>query len=476
MNSSYNEWNKSHRDALVDIFGPDRISTDAGDLVIESRDVYPAGELWTRRGEVRHKADCVVWPKDADEVSALLRFANEHCIPVVPYGGGSGVCGGAVPLSGGIVCDLKRMDRIRNIDDFSMSALIEAGMVGEIVERELNRRGYTIGHFPSSMYCSTVGGWIAARGAGQFSTLYGKIEDMVLALEAVLPDGSIIRSNDAPREATGPDIDQVLIGSEGTLAIITAATMKLHPLPETREYAAFVFPYITGGLEAMRLMMQREVIPSVARLYDEVDTKIALSKLNIPNEGCLLVLVFEGYRERVKWAMQEAWDIAMREGSKDLGPDPATQWEKGRYHISYRQSQVLVSPGSVLDTIETATVWSNVAELYFAVKDALDPLCFVMAHFSHIYPEGASIYFTCVAKAEDCEKDEDLYRKIWDTAMEATIKCGATVSHHHGIGYHKAAYLERQLGPLMEVYRRLKRDIDPNNILNPGKMGLINNV
>jgi len=338
MKSSYTEWRSTHLKALVELFGSERVSARSDDLVIASRDVYPAGEFWTRKGEIRHKPDCVVWPESVEEVAALLKFANEHRIPVVPYGGGSGVCGGTIPLEGGIVCDLKRMDRIRSIDDFSMSAVIEAGAVGEILERELNRKGYTLGHFPSSIYCSTLGGWIAARGAGQLSTLYGKIEDMVLAIEAVLPDGSIMHSNDAPREATGPDIDQVIIGSEGTLAVLCAATMKLRPLPEAREYAGFLFPYITNGLQAMRMMMQGEVVPAVARLYDEVDTKVALSKLDLPGVGCMAVFIFEGYAERVKWEMDQAWQISMREGAKELGPGPAKHWEKTRYHISYRQS------------------------------------------------------------------------------------------------------------------------------------------
>ena len=470
---NYTELTSAHIEELRSIFTADaQVSARPDDIVIGSRDVYPDGELWTRKGEIHYKPDCVVWPQTIEEVSALLKFANKYRIPVVPYGGGSGVCGGTIPLAGGIVCDLKRMNRIRSIDDYSMSAVIEAGAMGEILERDLNRKGYTIGHFPSSIYCSTLGGWIAARGAGQLSALYGKIEDMVLAIEAVLPDGGIIKTNDAPREATGPDIDQVLIGSEGTLAIITAAAMKLNPLPESKEYAGYLFPSIADGLDAMRLMIQSEVVPAVARLYDEVDTRVALGKLNLTGEGCLLILLFQGYRERTAWEMRKAKKIASDLGGKDLGQEPAKQWEKTRYHISYRQSQVLFSPGAILDTIEVATLWTGIADLYFAVIEALKPLCFVMAHFSHIYPEGGSIYFTFVARSEDESRDRELYRKIWDTAMEVVLKHGAAVSHHHGIGYHKAPYVQKQLGPLMDVYRRLKRQLDPDNILNPGKMGL----
>lgn len=462
----------NHNDELAGLLGPNRVSTRVDDLTTVSRDCYPAAQLWTRRGEIKFKPDCIVWPETVEDVSKLLEFANEHLIPVVPYGGGSGVCGGAIALEGGIICDLKRMNKIRKIDDFSLSATIEAGAFGELIERDLNLRGYTLGHFPSSIYCSTLGGWLAARSAGQLSTLYGKIEDMTLAIEAVLPDGSVIGTNDAPRKATGPDIDRVIIGSEGTLAVITAATMKIHRLPEHRQYASFLFPYITNGIEAMRAMMQAEVVPAVARLYDEVDTKVALNKVKLMGVGCLGIFVFEGYKERIEWEMDRAWNIAMREGAKDMGEIPARQWEKTRYHISYKQSQVLSSPGAVLDTIETAATWSDLTDLYFAVKESLEPICFVMAHFSHIYTEGASIYFTCVAKSEDAAKDEELYRKIWDTAMPAILKLGAAVSHHHGVGYHKGAYAAKQLGPLIDVYRRLKMELDPNNILNPGKMGI----
>ncbi len=472
MASSYTKLTSEHLDKLAGILATERVSSRADDLVISSRDVYPYGEFKTRKGEIEHRPDCVVWPESTAEVSRVIQFANENKIPVIPYGGGSGVCGGTIPLHGGIMLDLKKMDRIRSIDDYSLSARIESGAVGEILERELNESGYTIGHFPSSMYCSTLGGWIAARGAGQLSTLYGKIEDMVLSLEAVLPDGGVMETNNAPREATGPDIDQVIIGSEGALAVVTAATMKLHHLPEAKVYASFLFPYITNGLESMRKLMRAEAVPSVARLYDEVDTRVALSKLELEGKGCLMVLLFEGDRQLVEWEAEQAWQICMREGAKDMGEEPARQWEKTRYHISYKQSQVLFEPGAVLDTIEVATTWSDIAQLYFDVKDALDGLCFVMAHFSHIYPEGGSIYFTCVAGAKEDLSDLELYRKIWDAAMEVVLKHGATVSHHHGIGLHKADYLKKQMGPLADVYRRLKAELDPNNILNPSKMGL----
>ena len=456
---------------LKEIFGADRVSVRPDDLAVYSRDVFPEGEMWTRRGEVRHRPDCVVWPESVEEVSALLKYANEAPIPVSPYGGGSGVCGGAIPLEGGVALDLKRMDKIRNIDHISMSVEAEAGIVGELLERRLAEAGYTMGHFPSSIYCSTLGGWLAARSAGQLSSKYGKIEDMALSLEAVLPDGTIVRTNDAPREATGPDIDQILIGSEGTLAVITAARMKLHKKPEAKAYAAFLMPYFTNGIAALRLLMRGEIVPAVARLYDELDTKIALAKQKIEGIGCLLVLLFEGYPERVRWETETAWGVCMREGAKDLGQGPARHWEEHRYAISYKQSQVMGTPGSLLDTIELATVWSNLPNLYNTVRMAIEPLCLVMAHVSHIYLEGAGIYFTCVARPED-ESPEERYKKIWDAAMKAARECGATLRHHHGVGYLKAPYMAAQMGPLMDVYRELKRQLDPNNILNPGKMGL----
>jgi len=465
------KYNSPDIERLKKIFGSGRVSARPDDLAIYSRDVFPEGELWTRRGKLRYAPDCVVWPESVEEVSALLKLAAETVTPVVPYGGGSGVCGGAIPLSGGIVLDMKRMDRIRKIDHVSMSAEIEAGAVGELLERNLNGKGYTLGHFPSSIYCSTLGGWLAARSAGQLSAKYGKIEDMALSLEAVLPDGSIVRTNDAPREATGPDIDQVLIGSEGTLAVITAATMKLNRLPQSKSYAAFLMPYFTNGIAALRLLMRAEASPAVARLYDETDTRIALLKQKVEGTGCLLVLLFEGYPELISWETKAAWDICMREGAKDLGEGPARHWEEHRYAISYKQSQVLSAPDSILETIEMATTWSNIINLYDAVSAALDGLCLVMAHVSHIYLEGAGIYFTCVARPED-ESPEERYRKIWGAAMGAARQCGATLSHHHGVGYLKGPYMPAQMGPLMDVYREMKKQLDPCNILNPGKMGL----
>jgi alkyldihydroxyacetonephosphate synthase len=230
------------RESLAGIFPPDRLSASAPDRIAYARDLWPVGQFWARQGAFPHPPDVIVWPEKVDEIVALLQLANERRFPVIPMGAGSGVCGGTVAHRGGVILDMKRMKQVRRLDGDSLLATIEAGIIGQHLEEWLNGRGYTLGHFPSSIYCSSFGGWIATRSAGQLSTKYGKIEDMVQGLEGVFPDGTLFSSKVVPRSAAGPRFDQLLLGSEGTLAVITAATCRIRPLPEARRFAGYVYP------------------------------------------------------------------------------------------------------------------------------------------------------------------------------------------------------------------------------------------
>lgn len=458
---------------LEGLLGEKKSTTDLSDLVSVSRDVYPAAQLWTRRGEVKYKPDVIVWPENVEDISAVMKFASQKGIPVTALGGGSGVCAGAVPIKRGIVLDMKRMNRLISINDISFLATVEAGMIGEMFERELNARGYTLGHFPSSIYCSTVGGWIAARSAGQYSSKYGKIEDMIASLTVVLADGTIIRTNPAPREATGPDIDQVIAGSEGTLGIVAEAILFINLLPKERRFSAWMMKDMETGIDAMRLIMRAEIAPAVARLYDPLDTKMALASQNIKADGCLMILLFEGDEEIVDYQAGVAERICSELSGKNLGEGPARYWLKKRYAVSYKQSQIFAGgEGTIVDTIETATTWSKLLDLYKAMMDAIKKHCLIMAHVSHIYPEGAGIYFSVVGNANDKLPDE-LYERIWETAMTVATEHKAALSHHHGVGMLKGPWMEKSLGTeTMDLYRAVKNQLDPKGILNPGKMGL----
>jgi alkyldihydroxyacetonephosphate synthase len=460
-----------------------------------------------------------VWPTSTEEVAEIVRAAARARTPIVPFGAGSGVCGGTVPIKGGLVLDLKRMRKLVSLDPAAGAATIEAGAIGEHLEHELNRRGYTLGHFPSSIMCSTFGGWLAARSAGQLSTKYGKIEDMVRRLTFVDGRGEVHEVG----AGGSPDLMQLLVGSEGTLGVITRATCTVHRLPEARSYRGWSFARLGAGCEAIRRLLQRNIKPAVVRLYDELDSFLhrsekdsdrldegrpleewlallnpkgpagigqwkrraiaaALARPDLVNRlagallpyaqsGCLLIVGFEGERSLVEAELQVADGELKRAGGRDLGEGPGQRWLRHRYAVSFRMSKVF-DAGAFVDTMEVATSWDKLLELYRAVRQAVSPLAFIMAHFSHAYRDGCSIYFTFAARGASRWEAERRYDEIWRAGLLAAHRVGATISHHHGIGLSKAPFMPDEHGEAMVLYRALKDVLDPSAILNPGKMGL----
>ncbi len=461
---------KSILNKLLEIFGEGRVSWTSTDRLAYSRDLWPRLLLEARSGTVHPQPAFVVWPETTEEISALLSWAQQARVPVTPWGGGSGVCGAALPAEGGIVLDTKRMERILSVDPISLTVTCQTGILGQHLEEALQAKGLTLGHFPSSLYCSTAGGWLATRSAGQLSSRYGKIEDMVIGVKAVLPDGRVIRTGRAPRSATGPNLVQLLLGSEGTLAVITEATLAVNPLPEAHLSMAFVWDRISAGLDATRRIIQAGLRPAVVRLYDELDTGIALKSQGLEVSGCLLLLRFEGHPRLIQAEADLAKEILEKGGGKDLGPGPAEHWWQHRYSISYQQSPILSQEGTFLDTIEVAATWDRLETLYCSMREALAPLALVMAHFSHVYPQGASVYFTVVGKA--LGRELQAYDEVWRKAMETCVHAGGTISHHHGVGRLKAPWMGLEHGEGLEVMRAIKRVLDPSGILNPGNMGL----
>lgn len=502
---------------LSEIVGEKYVSFHEADRLSYARDLLPLDTIRMQAGVITGKPDVIVWPRREDELAQVIKFARAHSIPVVPYGAGSGVCGGATPVYGGIVIDLKRMNTIRKIDDLSLLADVEAGMVGEIFERELNRRGYTCGHFPSSMYCSTVGGWLAARGAGQLSSKYGKAEDRVLSLRAVTGEGEIVETPVSPRCAVGPDWNHAIVGSEGTFAVITSVKWRISPYPAHRAFHGFYFPTLADGINAIREIFQSGIKPAVCRLYDPVDTLIAGSGKSKVTEGprheslpariiedlqrifpnwqravvprilskpapinklirkrahkSKLVLIFEGQKELTEIEHAQAVKICLKNKGEDLGAEPAQRWFSHRYAVSYGLSPIF-DLGLFADTMEVATRWSNLEALYNDMMTAIGKHAFVMAHFSHAYPQGCSIYFTFAGGGADLRDRIVKYRAIWDDAMTACLKRGAAVSHHHGGGLLKQNYIISEHGNAFKIVRALKNAFDPDGILNPGKIGL----
>ncbi len=487
-----------------------RVSSEEQDRLSYSRDMWSKAMLWIRQGRIPSPPDLIAWPSDEREVSQAIRAARAHRLAVIPFGAGSGVCGGTWAVKGGIALDLKRLAAVGQVDREQRTVHAQAGVLGEVLERNLNGQGYTLGHFPSSIYMSTLGGWLAARSAGQLSSRYGKIEDMVLSVSAVLGTGEPIHTPQRP--FAGPDVAQLLIGSEGTLCAFTGATLRVHPSPEHRTFRGFRFRTVGEGLEAIRHLYREGLRPAVVRLYDPFDTAMVgrnkaghapptapslrsaltrdlmpailrqvspqtLSRPAVLNRAadflqhCLLVVLFEGEAQRTTREDELARAICARQGGADQGEGPARSWYAKRYAVSYKMSKML-DRGAYADTMEVAATWDKVLEVYQRVRAAVADHAFVLCHFSHAYLEGCSLYFSFVASSPSEADVERRYDELWRVALAAASSAGATVSHHHGIGLLKAKQLTAELGEGRRMLLALKRAYDPDGIMNPGKLGL----
>ncbi|MFC1888357.1 FAD-binding oxidoreductase [Thermodesulfobacteriota bacterium] len=510
--SSQGEEKKSFQKDLVKIFGAANVSVNHLDRTAYARDLWPRLQIWINGGRIPSPPDCIVWAEEENQISKLLRLAARKGFPVIPYGAGSGVCGGTLTVEGGVILDMKRMRRVVSVDDSSLTVDVETGIIGQDLEEALNAKGYTLGHFPSSIYCSTLGGYLVTRSAGQLSSRYGKIEDMVLGLRVILTSGRVLTIRPVPGSAPGPRFVQGFVGSEGTLGVITRAALRIRPLPESISLRGHLFSSVEEGLTAMRRIMQSGIRPSVLRLYDELDTLLVgtgqgdglLKKMGGGKKGggrkgfvsqalkriertvfshpevvakilellpgkCLLIFGFEGVRKLVDAEMGHALKLCSSAGGKDLGEGPGKYWLEHRYSVSYKQSKIFEGGGFV-DTIEVATVWSKVERLYTEMRRAVSRHAFIMAHFSHAYPEGCCIYFSFVANAATTDEADRLYRNIWQDALDACLLVGATVCHHHGVGYSKVPWMIRENRETWPVFQALKSALDPGGIMNPGKM------
>lgn len=457
---------------LQKIFGP-RFSTVEADRILNGKDFWPLTNIWFMEGIVASLPDAVIWPESAEEVAEIVKIARRYKIPVIPFGEGSGVLGGITAVNGGIVIDMKRMNHIISIDEESLLLTVETGINGEVLERKLQEKGFTLRHTPQSVRCSTVGGWISCRAAGQFSTKYGKIEDMLVGLQAVLPDGSIYQNTVAPRTATGPHIAQLLLGAEGTLGVVTRAVFKIWRLPEKQIGRSFVFPTIEDALSAVREILQSNIKPAVVRIYDAGETQLHFKEIEMAQGKIMLVLIMEGTEKLAALENEIAQACCEKRQGVDCGPEPVADWFKTRFNVSI--SSHLIQNGLVFDTIEVAAAWSKIAPLYYEVIRALKavPKTIVAGgHFSHVYHDGACLYLSVVGMPDAADK-EAYYHQIWDTAIKTTMDMGGTCSHHHGIGLNRARFLRQELGEAgFNTLKAIKKALDPDNIMNPGKLGL----
>ena len=471
------------RNALVGIVGSDYCRVDDQDRLLRAGGKSTLDLLRRKDSEAQDAPDAVVLPGSEEEIAAILQHCSDHRIAIVPFGGGTSVVGGLDPIRGDspavISLDLRRLNELHFLDEVSGEAELGAGMTGPDAERLLGERGFSLGHFPQSFQFATIGGFAATRSSGQDSAGYGRFDDMVRGLRAVTPVG-VLDLGRAPESAAGPDLRQLLIGSEGVLGVITRVRVRVHPVPAATRYEAWSFPDFATGADALRAVVQTQTGPTVIRLSDEAETGVNLATTENIGEkqitgGCLAITVFEGSEAHVASRHSETRAVLEAAGGTSLGEEPARAWEHGRFGAPYLRDSLL-SAGALCETLETATSWSNVPALKVAVTEALTNAlaetgtpALVLCHISHVYPTGASLYFTVVAGQRGNPIEQ--WHKAKAAASDAMMRTGATITHHHAVGADHRPWMRDEIGDLgVAILRAVKDTLDPAGILNPGKL------
>lgn len=434
-----------------------------------SRDWWPIGIAWALEGMVPALGDVVARPADAAQVAAVLALCNDAHVPVTPAAGRSGVCGGSVPVHGGVVLDLLELRGVVDVDEASLLLDVLPATFGPALEETLQSdHGLTLGHWPQSIDISTVGGWLACRSAGQLSTRYGKIEDMVAGLDVALADGRVIRTGGLPRAAVGPDLTQLFVGCEGTLGIVVGARLRLHPAPTYFRDAAYGLDSFTDGIEVCRNVLRRGATPAVLRLYDAVEGARSYDT----GDRHVLLVHDESDEILVDAAMTVVEEECTRARAEPLDSALVRRWFEHRNDVSALERNI--RRGLVVDTMEVAARWRDCARVFEQTIAAIEGVAGTLvasAHLSHSYVDGACLYFTFVG-APAAEARDEYYRAAWDAGTRAALAAGAALSHHHGIGLNRSRFVREALGDAYEVLASLKQTLDPNGILNPGKLGL----
>jgi len=483
------------REALTEILGEQGISEDHLTRVAHAAGRSYPDLLGLRAGLVGGAPDVVLFPATEDQVTAVLSACSRHRVAVVPFGGGTSVVGGVEPHRGEfdavVALDLRRLDALVSVDDRSLTAVVQGGMRVPALERALEPLGLTLGHFPQSYEYVSVGGCVATRSAGQASTGYGRIDELVLGLRCVTPSGEIVLPA-RPASAAGPDLRELIVGSEGVLGVITEVSLRAHRRPATRRYEGLFFRTFGEGAEALRHAVQEDLAPDIGRLSDETETRLTLAlagreglKARLGDSyiaargyrgGCLAIVGWEGTAAEVDRRSAAGLALLVRHGGLRLGPSPGRAWAAGRFAGPYLRDHLL-DRGAMADTLETATQWSGIEACHQAVREAIGqalgargtpPL--VMCHISHLYESGASLYFTILARQEPGAELEQ-WRAAKTAASEVIVQRGATITHHHAIGRDHQPWLEAETGSLgLEALRAAKRALDPAGIMNPGKL------
>ncbi len=456
-------------DELTALLGAQHVLRDAASLSTFRRDAWVLSDLDELEGVSAPLPACVVRPRNVQDVVSVVNACRQGGTALVPAGLRSGVCGGVLAPEGSVVLDLGALAEVRSVDARDMTGSFEAGVRGTDAEARCNAAGLTLGHFPQSMALSSVGGWVATRAAGQFSTGYGNIEDMLLGLEAVLPDGSLLAVGNSPRSSTGPDLRHLLLGSEGTLGVITRVDLALRRLPEERVCLAYYIPDMFAGFEAQREVLQAGFEPVVLRQYDAREVGRLFGKYR-KDDQCLLLVVHEGAREKVGVEREAVAQRLSRAGAAPAPAEAAEHWLAERNHVPTFKS--FLESGVIVDTVEVAAPYSRIGQLYSRAIENLSRIEGIWngsAHSSHAYRTGLNLYFSFAVQPKQRSDLRAAYERCWAAIMQASLDCGGTISHHHGIGRVRRGWLERELGAGgIAALRRLKASLDPRGIMNPG--------
>lgn len=462
---------------LSGVVGAEHVSTDPATLQAQALDWSWSSKYLAYKELPQPAADFAVCPATTAEVERVVQVASDHCIPIVPRGGGSGTQGGTLAPYGGISLDLSRLAEIVEVDEASLVVTAGAGIDGPTLEQSLNEKGLTLAHYPGSYHMgATIGGFIASRGSGVVSTKYGKAENQVVQLKVVVPPGRSVDTLRVPSHAAGPDLLQTFVGSEGTLGVITEAALRVDPLPEERGFLSFSFPDIFAGIEAGRLIMTHRLRPAVIRLYDEADSKKLKDWVGTPFTGTLMVVMCDGARELVDYESRAIAALVEKAGGRSLGPEVGRTWWEGKYE-PYAKGK-LPQPPLMYGTFDQVARFADIPAIYRAKKQVIEKQfaeygARYTAHLSHWYDWGAMLYdrFYVDAPPEDPAEAMALHDRLWDAGILTGIEHGAVLNDHHGVGIKLGRFMRPQYGVGFDLIRELKAAWDPDGIMNPGKLG-----
>ena len=472
-------------DAIASVVGAEHVSTADADRLPRAGGKSTLDLLRRKNRDEQDAPDAVVVPGTDDEVLALLTLGGQRGIAIVPFGGGTSVVGGLDPVRaqfGAVISlDLRRFAALESLDEVNQEAVLGAGLLAPEAERLLAERGFELGHYPQSFKYATIGGFAATRSSGQDSAGYGRFDDLVRGMRVVTPIGVVDVGAAAPKTAAGPDLRQLFLGSEGAFGVITSVRVRVHPLPETKTYEAWTFPDFTTGAAALRAVEQAGTGPTVLRLSDEVETTLNLATVDEAGGdapapgGCLAITAFEGPAGLVAARHEATRAVLLAMGGTSLGDAPARHWAERRFDGPYLRDPLLAE-GALVETLETATSWSNLATLKQAVTETIqtkftefDSVSLVLCHISHVYDTGASLYFTIIGAQRGDAIEQ--WTKIKAAVNDTLVGNGGTITHHHAVGADHRNWMTDEIGDVgVEILRAVKAKVDPAGILNPGKL------